>query len=186
MRRRSSQPFGRSETGDLTPVRILSLTEIREEIGDCTRCKLHTQGRKQIVFGVGHPHAELMFAGEAPGRDEDAQGEPFVGRAGQLLTKIIEAIDLKREDVRKGLMIGEFHDGPPPKPGLWNPDFRPLRSPVPLLAIRHMVPTDFPFLRDDDTTVAAYLQRFGDRVPTHLREHVRAAADRLTRSGSAS
>jgi DNA polymerase len=74
------------------------LDEIRADIGDCTRCKLHT-GRHQIVFGVGNPHAELMFVGEAPGADEDEQGIPFVGRAGQLLTKIIEAIDLRREDV---------------------------------------------------------------------------------------
>ena len=76
------------------------LDEIRTDIGPaCTRCKLHKLGRKQIVFGVGNPNAELMFVGEAPGRDEDEQGEPFVGRAGQLLTKIIEAINLKREDV---------------------------------------------------------------------------------------
>ena len=62
-----------------------ALVAIREDIGDCTRCRLHKQGRKQIVFGVGNPHAELMFIGEAPGADEDIQGEPFVGRAGQLL-----------------------------------------------------------------------------------------------------
>ena len=72
----------------------------RTEIGPhCTRCKLHTLGRKQVVFGVGNPDADLMFVGEAPGADEDVQGEPFVGRAGQLLTKIIEAIGLKRDDV---------------------------------------------------------------------------------------
>ena len=76
-----------------------ALVAIREDIGDCTRCKLHTLGRKQIVFGVGNPEADLMFVGEAPGADEDEQGIPFIGRAGQLLTKIIEAIDLKREDV---------------------------------------------------------------------------------------
>jgi DNA polymerase len=76
-----------------------SLAEIREDIGDCTRCVLHTLGRRQIVFGVGNPRAELMFVGEAPGADEDLQGEPFVGRAGQLLTKIIEAIGLSRSDV---------------------------------------------------------------------------------------
>jgi uracil-DNA glycosylase len=75
------------------------LAAIREDIGDCTRCKLCTLGRKQIVFGVGNPHADLMFVGEAPGRDEDLQGIPFVGRAGQKLTQIIEAIGLKREDV---------------------------------------------------------------------------------------
>jgi DNA polymerase len=63
-----------------------ALDEIRAEIGDCTRCKLCSLGRKQIVFGVGNPNAELMFVGEAPGADEDEQGEPFVGRAGQLLT----------------------------------------------------------------------------------------------------
>ena len=77
-----------------------ALQALRVEIGpDCSRCKLHTLGRKQVVFGVGNPNADLMFVGEAPGADEDIQGEPFVGRAGQLLTKIIEAIDLRREDV---------------------------------------------------------------------------------------
>src|SRR5262245_28586072 len=76
-----------------------ALAAVRTEIGDCTRCKLHTQGRRQIVFGVGNPDADLMFVGEAPGADEDIQGIPFVGRAGQLLTKIIEAIDLRRDDV---------------------------------------------------------------------------------------
>jgi uracil-DNA glycosylase family 4 len=78
--------------------KVLAL--IKEEIGpDCSRCKLHTLGRKQVVFGVGNPSADLMFVGEAPGADEDEQGEPFVGRAGQLLTKIIEAIGLERDDV---------------------------------------------------------------------------------------
>jgi DNA polymerase len=76
-----------------------SLSAIREDIGECVRCKLCTLGRKQIVFGVGNPNADLMFVGEAPGRDEDIQGIPFVGRAGQKLTQIIEAIGLKREDV---------------------------------------------------------------------------------------
>lgn len=76
-----------------------SLDAIREDIGDCTRCKLHTLGRRQVVFGVGNPRADLMFVGEAPGADEDEQGIPFVGRAGQLLTKIIEAIGLTRDDV---------------------------------------------------------------------------------------
>ena len=73
---------------------------LRTDIGPaCTRCKLHTLGRTQVVFGVGNPNAQLMFVGEAPGADEDEQGVPFVGRAGQLLTKIIEAIELKRDDV---------------------------------------------------------------------------------------
>jgi uracil-DNA glycosylase family 4 len=78
---------------------VEALQAIRDDIGDCTRCKLHTQGRKQIVFGVGNPNANLMFVGEAPGAEEDVQGIPFVGRAGQLLTKIIEAIGLQRDDV---------------------------------------------------------------------------------------
>ena len=78
---------------------VASLAAIREDIGDCTRCKLCNLGRKQIVFGVGNPNADLMFVGEAPGRDEDIQGIPFVGRAGQKLTQIIEAIGLTREDV---------------------------------------------------------------------------------------
>lgn len=77
-----------------------ALAAIRADIGaDCSRCKLHGLGRRQIVFGVGNPNADLMFVGEAPGADEDIQGIPFVGRAGQLLTKIIEAINLRREDV---------------------------------------------------------------------------------------
>jgi DNA polymerase len=76
-----------------------ALQAIRSDIGDCTRCKLHRLGRRQIVFGVGNPSADLMFVGEAPGADEDVQGIPFVGRAGQLLTKIIEAIGLRRDDV---------------------------------------------------------------------------------------
>jgi DNA polymerase len=85
------------EAGVLDPVQALKI--IREDIGDCTRCKLHKQGRKQIVFGVGNPKADLMFIGEAPGADEDMQGEPFVGRAGQLLTNMIKAMGLRREDV---------------------------------------------------------------------------------------
>jgi DNA polymerase len=79
--------------------RTSALRLIREEIGDCTRCRLHKQGRKQIVFGVGNPNADLMFIGEAPGADEDEQGEPFVGRAGQLLNNMIKAMGLRREDV---------------------------------------------------------------------------------------
>lgn len=74
------------------------LQDIRDEIGDCQRCKLAT-GRHHIVFGDGNPNARLVFVGEAPGADEDASGVPFVGRAGQLLNKIIEAIGMKREDV---------------------------------------------------------------------------------------
>jgi uracil-DNA glycosylase family 4 len=87
----------KAEYGVADPIAALKL--IREDLGDCTRCKLHKQGRKQIVFGVGNPRAELMFVGEGPGADEDAQGEPFVGRAGQLLNNMIKAMGLRREDV---------------------------------------------------------------------------------------
>jgi uracil-DNA glycosylase family 4 len=85
------------EAAAADPVKALKV--IREDLGDCTRCPLHKQGRKQIVFGVGNPKAELMFIGEAPGADEDQQGEPFVGRAGQLLNNMIKAMGLRREDV---------------------------------------------------------------------------------------
>jgi DNA polymerase len=75
-----------------------SLPKILADIGDCTRCKLH-RGRTKLVFGDGNPKAELVFVGEGPGRDEDAQGLPFVGRAGKLLTQMIEAMGLQRKDV---------------------------------------------------------------------------------------
>src|SRR5205809_744864 len=75
------------------------LTAIRERVRDCTKCEHLACSRTQTVFGVGNPDADLMFIGEAPGVDEDQQGEPFVGRAGQLLTKIIKAMGFSREDV---------------------------------------------------------------------------------------
>ena len=102
-RRGLKAPLDGNESSEMVRVFTSSaeaLASLRGEIGpDCQRCKLHTLGRRQVVFGVGHPDADLMFVGEAPGADEDIQGEPFVGRAGQLLTKIIEAIGLKRGDV---------------------------------------------------------------------------------------
>jgi DNA polymerase len=75
-----------------------TLADIRDDLGDCRRCKL-CGSRKTIVFGVGSPKARVLFVGEAPGRDEDIQGEPFVGEAGRLLTKMIEAMKFQREDV---------------------------------------------------------------------------------------
>jgi len=75
-----------------------ALKSLRNEIGDCQRCRLSKE-RKNIVFGEGNPEAELMFIGEGPGRDEDIQARPFVGDAGKLLTRLIEKIGLKREDV---------------------------------------------------------------------------------------
>ncbi len=80
------------------PNRDTSLEEIRDDLGDCQRCKL-CQERTNIVFGSGHPQARLVFVGEGPGVDEDRQGLPFVGRAGQLLTKMIESIQLRRDEV---------------------------------------------------------------------------------------
>lgn len=89
-----------SSTGELKPSENIasSLEDVRIELGECQRCPLHAE-RKSIVFGEGHPSATLVFVGEAPGADEDAQGRPFVGRAGQLLTRIIEAMKLERKDV---------------------------------------------------------------------------------------
>jgi len=109
LQKRGQQASPQVESPERSPVPISTaakekdqknaLAEIREDIGDCTRCKLCRLGRQQIVYGVGNPDADLMFVGEAPGRDEDTQGVPFVGRAGQKLTQIIEAIGLKRDDV---------------------------------------------------------------------------------------
>jgi DNA polymerase len=96
----SSEPSGEVTAAPVSVIRSAeTLPDIRTDIGDCTRCKLHRLGRRQIVYGVGNPSADLMFVGEAPGADEDIQGIPFVGKAGQLLTKIIEAIGLQRDDV---------------------------------------------------------------------------------------
>src|SRR5580700_6797434 len=75
-----------------------TIERIREDLGECTRCRLHKR-RNKIVFGAGNPRAELVFVGEGPGHDEDVQGLPFVGRAGKLLTQMIEAMGLRREDV---------------------------------------------------------------------------------------
>jgi uracil-DNA glycosylase len=98
--------------GDMTqtlPDSGETIEEIRADIGNCTRCPLH-EGRTKIVHSTGNLNADLMFVGEAPGANEDAEGEPFVGRAGQLLNKIIEAISLKREDV----FIGNINRCRPP------------------------------------------------------------------------
>ena len=98
--------------GDISqalPESTETLEDIRQDVGNCTRCPLH-QGRTKIVHSEGNPNAELVFIGEAPGADEDASGRPFVGRAGQLLNKSIEAIGLSREDV----FIGNVNRCRPP------------------------------------------------------------------------
>ena len=92
------------EPAGLFDSEVMTLDEIREEIGDCTRCPLH-EGRTNLVFGDGNPKARLMFVGEGPGRDEDMQGKPFVGRSGKLLTKIIEAMGLTRDQVYIGNVV---------------------------------------------------------------------------------
>lgn len=99
-RRRVGSTVAGSEpaTEQQMPVGAVGLLAVREELGDCQRCKL-SKGRKNLVFGVGNPDAHLVFVGEGPGADEDEQGEPFVGKAGQLLTKMIEAMGYHREDV---------------------------------------------------------------------------------------
>lgn len=103
---KTRRPAGERKAQGLRPVtpmltagdKAKAMEELRTRIGDCKLCKLH-KGRTNLVFGVGDPNAKLMFIGEGPGRDEDMQGEPFVGLAGQLLTKIIEAMGYKRSDV---------------------------------------------------------------------------------------
>jgi uracil-DNA glycosylase len=91
-------PTGPSLFEAVEKVKDDTLLKIRENLGECTRCKLH-KGRNKIVFGDGNPKAELVFIGEGPGADEDAQGLPFVGRAGKLLTQMIDAMGLQRKDV---------------------------------------------------------------------------------------
>jgi DNA polymerase len=91
-------PVTEEKKKKMIPSKAPTLEEIRKELGDCKRCKLH-RGRRTIVFGEGNKKARLMFVGEGPGYDEDVQGRPFVGKAGQLLTKIIQSIHLEREEV---------------------------------------------------------------------------------------
>jgi uracil-DNA glycosylase family 4 len=86
------------EDGEISYDTAVTLDDVQQELGDCRRCGLY-QGRKNIVFGEGNHKAALVFVGEAPGQQEDVQGKPFVGRAGQLLTRIIEAMGLVRKDV---------------------------------------------------------------------------------------
>jgi uracil-DNA glycosylase len=94
----ASAPRTTATAAGAQSLKLTTLDEVEQGLQGCTRCKLH-KGRTNIVFGVGNPKARLMFVGEAPGEDEDLKGEPFVGKAGQLLTKMIEAMGLRREDV---------------------------------------------------------------------------------------
>ncbi len=122
-------PRKQEDGGGLSP-----LEAVRTELGECTRCPLH-RTRHCIVFGEGNPHAGLMFIGEGPGADEDRQGRPFVGRAGQLLTRMIQAMGLERADV----YIANIVKCRPPEN----------RNPEPL-----EIRTCFPFLEDQIAAVA--------------------------------
>ena len=93
-----SLPASEMKADEAIQSHIITLADVRKELGDCKRCKLH-RGRKTIVFGEGNEKATLMLIGEGPGYDEDVQGRPFVGKAGQLLTKILQSINLPREEV---------------------------------------------------------------------------------------
>lgn len=109
------------------------LEEIRPSILACTKCPHLVKSRTQVVFGVGSPDAELMFVGEAPGEDEDRQGEPFVGKAGQLLTKIIEAMGVTRDDVYIGNVLKCRPDMPPGESGNRKPKAAEMETCLPYL-----------------------------------------------------
>lgn len=127
-------------------------------------------------------------------RDWFRRLEPLAGLPAQFKTILLtlpdlppdvarDAVDrtqarLKPDYTEQGLMLGEFHDGPPAKGGLWNTAFRPLRGPVPMLVVRHMVASDLPFLADDPVTLAGYLRHFGQHGPASLRRQVAVAAQR--------
>src|SRR5438093_7957611 len=123
---RTRQPSGRPPRASkialvrlqfVAPNKAELLAPIRERVRVCTKCPHLASSRTQTVFGVGNPDAELMFVGEAPGLDEDAQGEPFVGRAGQLLTRILKAMGFAREDVYIANILKCRPDMPKASPG---------------------------------------------------------------------
>lgn len=107
----SALPMGRQQQSSQNKADLL--TAVRERVRVCTKCEHLACSRTQTVFGVGNPDADLMFIGEAPGADEDQQGEPFVGRAGQLLTRIIKAMNFVREDVYIANILKCRPDTPP-------------------------------------------------------------------------
>ena len=109
------------------------LAEVRSRVAVCTLCPHLAESRTQIVFGTGNPDAQIMFIGEAPGADEDAQGEPFVGRAGQLLTKIIAAMGFSREDVYIANVLKSRPDMPPAAPGNRPPTLVEMQNCLPFL-----------------------------------------------------
>lgn len=116
--------------------KLLTLEDVRKELGDCKACISLCEGRNKIVFGEGAEDADLMFIGEAPGADEDCQGRPFVGRAGQLLTKIISAMKLERENV----YIANVLKCRPPKNRDPNPDEAEACEPILIKQIQVIKP----------------------------------------------
>ena len=146
------------------------------------------------VYPGPHPTLEEVYAFVLKYQEWFLELDPLTGKEAQYKALLILFPDLERdaapdvidtvqanlkpEFITKGLMIGQFHAACE-EPALWNPHFRPLRSPVPLLAIRYMVPTDFPFLKDEGSWVSTYLQHFGHAVPTRLQAAVGEAALRF-------
>jgi DNA polymerase len=125
-------PSGQAPARAIT-TKHLALGQLREGALACTRCPNLARSRTQVVFGVGNPNAELMFVGEAPGADEDAQGEPFVGRAGQLLNKIIETMGLSRDQVYIANILKCRPDMPPGAPGNRKPTPPEMETCIPWL-----------------------------------------------------
>ncbi len=127
---------GRAATAPRSPAsdKGARLGSIRARVIPCTKCPHLAQSRTQTVFGVGNPEADLMFIGEAPGADEDRQGEPFVGRAGQLLTKIIETMGFKRSDVYIANVLKCRPDMPPNSSGNRPPTPDEMQTCLPYLA----------------------------------------------------
>jgi len=123
----------RGRAGSTAGSKADRLTEVHARVKKCDLCPHLAQSRTQTVFGVGNPAAELMFIGEAPGADEDAQGEPFVGRAGQLLTKIIAAMGFAREDVYIANVLKSRPDMPPGSPGNRPPSPEEMANCLPFL-----------------------------------------------------
>src|SRR3954466_5426151 len=109
------------------------LAEVRSRVMNCDLCPHLAKSKTQTVFGVGNPDADLMFIGEAPGADEDRQGEPFVGRAGQLLTKIIETMGFRRDDVYIANILKSRPDMPPGEPGNRPPTAEEMKNCLPFL-----------------------------------------------------
>jgi len=129
----SAPPCPRAETGERRPERSERLAALRGPVLACVKCPHLVKSRTQVVFGVGNPEAELMFVGEAPGADEDKQGEPFVGLAGQLLTKIIETMGYARGDVYIGNVLKCRPDMPPGASGNRKPKAEEMQTCLPYL-----------------------------------------------------